>query len=70
MRCSAFPHQEVEDRRALLSIPMRNALVVTDDALEGVSVFGDQCHRIFQERHGELPDILLAFLTGGVQLLI
>ena len=55
------------ERRALLSLPLHNALVVTDDALEGISVFGDGCLRLLQQRHGEapLPPALLSFVTGA-----
>lgn len=60
--------QAVSERKTLLSIPLSNALVVTDEALEGLSVFGDKCHQTFQERHGELPETLLAFLTGEGKL--
>ena len=55
------------ERRALLSLPLQNALVVTDDALEGISVFGDGCLRLLQQRHGrgaQLPSALLSFVTG------
>ena len=55
------------ERRALLSLPLHNALVVTDDALEGVSVFGDGCLRLLQQRNGgaPLPPALLSFVTGA-----
>ena len=32
----------------LLSIPLRNTLVITDEPLRGISAFGDACHREFQ----------------------
>ena len=35
-------------RSILLSIPLHNALVITDDPLGGISSFGDACHRAFQ----------------------
>lgn len=53
------------ERRALLSIPLHNALILTDDALEGISVFGDACLRQLQQRHGALPPALLSFVTGA-----
>ena len=55
------------ERRALLSLPLHNALVVTDDALEGISVFGDGCLRLLQQQHGgaPLPPALLGFVTGA-----
>ncbi len=51
-------------RQAIVAVPMYNALIISDTPLTGVSVFSDTCHREFQERHGELPPELLAFIQG------
>ncbi|KAG1657317.1 hypothetical protein FOA52_008045 [Chlamydomonas sp. UWO 241] len=55
----------VTARRLLLSTPLHNALVLSDEALEGMSIFGESCLADFQARHGEFPEQLLDFLTGA-----
>lgn len=49
----------------LLTVPLQNVLCITDE-VEGLSVFGDRCHDLFQEHHGDMPQLLLEFLTGGL----
>ncbi|GIL48199.1 hypothetical protein Vafri_4886 [Volvox africanus] len=55
------------DRQAIVSVPLQNTLVITDEPLTGISVFGDRCQGLWQQHHGQLPQQLLDFLTGDAR---
>jgi hypothetical protein len=44
---------------------MQNALVISDNPMGDVSIFGDTCHREFGGAHWALPDALVEFMTGA-----
>jgi hypothetical protein len=52
-------------RQALVSVPIHNALVVSDSPSDSISIFADRQQREWQEQHGQLPDRLLEFLQGA-----
>lgn len=55
---------DVPAREALLTVPLENALIIADEPTTGISIFSDKQHRRWQERHGEMPPLLLEFLQG------
>ncbi|GLC52280.1 hypothetical protein PLESTB_000604500 [Pleodorina starrii] len=55
------------ERQAIVSVPLQNTLVITDEPLSGISIFGDRCQALWQEHHGPLPQQLLDFLTGDAR---
>ncbi|GLI69471.1 hypothetical protein VaNZ11_014089, partial [Volvox africanus] len=55
------------ERQAIVSVPLQNTLVITDEPLTGISVFGDRCQGLWQQHHGQLPQQLLDFLTGDAR---
>lgn len=56
--------QDMPEREALLTVPLQNALIISDEPTDGISIFSDKQHRKWQELHGELPPLLLEFLQG------
>jgi hypothetical protein len=42
----------VLDRQILVSVPLENSLVVSDNPLGSISVFGDRWQRAWQRAHG------------------
>lgn len=58
--------QNMPEREALLTVPLQNALIISDEPTDGISIFSDRQHRKWQELHGELPPLLLEFLQGEV----
>ncbi|GFR46352.1 hypothetical protein Agub_g7924, partial [Astrephomene gubernaculifera] len=51
--------------QTIVSVPLHNALVITDQPLSGISVFGDRCLAEWQRQHATLPQQLQDFVTGG-----
>eukprot|EP00892_Ulva_mutabilis_P003184 jgi/Ulvmu1/12867/UM098_0052.1 len=47
----------------VVSVPLHNVLLVTDDPVESQSIIGERHVRTFQERHGAIPTELSDFLT-------
>ncbi|KAG2499539.1 hypothetical protein HYH03_002485 [Edaphochlamys debaryana] len=56
--------QALEARQSVVSVPLENALIITDEPLDGISVFGDRCLEAWQAAHGRMPEDLVDFLTG------
>jgi hypothetical protein len=56
--------QWLPERSELLTVPLHNALVISDDPSTSISVFSDRQHRLWQRVHGALPVELLEFLQG------
>jgi hypothetical protein len=53
------------ERQVLVDVPVHNCIVITDNAVEGLSIFGDRQQRKWQEQHVPLPDELQEFLQSG-----
>lgn len=53
--------------QTIARVPIENTLVVSDDAVSGLSIFGDQHIRRHQELHGNLPDPIVDFLIGPIR---
>ncbi|KAL6749713.1 hypothetical protein V8C86DRAFT_2837062 [Haematococcus lacustris] len=51
-------------KQTVISVPIHNALVVSDTPQEAVSVIGDKAQAVWQDKHGALPDDLQLFLQG------
>ncbi|GAX81602.1 hypothetical protein CEUSTIGMA_g9030.t1 [Chlamydomonas eustigma] len=56
--------RSVQKGDIILNVPTCNALVISDDPLEGISVFGDKNLENFQNKNGPLPGRLIDFVTG------
>ncbi|KAG2451954.1 hypothetical protein HYH02_003728 [Chlamydomonas schloesseri] len=73
VRCGATPlgrglvALQALDRQCIVSVPLQNALVISDEPLSGISVFGDRCQELWQETHGRLPLQLAEFITGDAR---
>lgn len=52
------------DKQCIVSVPLENAMVITDEPTTSISVFGDRCQEAWQQEHGALPSQLLEFLQG------
>ncbi|EFJ46660.1 hypothetical protein VOLCADRAFT_92848 [Volvox carteri f. nagariensis] len=55
------------ERQVIVSVPLQNTLVITDDPLSGISIFGDRGQELWQQHHGQLPEQLLDFLTSDAR---
>lgn len=53
-------------QQAIVSVPIQHALVLTDEPLSGISVFGDRCQAAWEKEHGEMPELLRDFMQGGL----
>lgn len=51
-------------KQCIVSAPIENCLVITDEPLDGISVFGDRLLDLWQEKHGALPPVLIELLQG------
>jgi len=60
---------DLPPRTAVVDVPLRNALVLSDEPTSSITVFSDRHHVDWQRNHGELPPALLEFLQGALQLL-
>jgi hypothetical protein len=53
-------------RQAIVTVPLHNALVISDSPSDSISIFGDKQHEAWQQHHGKMPDMLLEFLQGAL----
>lgn len=54
-------------RQAAMSIPLHKCLIISDDPLTSVSVFGDTWQETWQQCYGTMPAALLEFLQGDAR---